>query len=672
MFSDLSLRNSQELMNTAPDSPLVIQLNAENFEKQGDLNKAIAEYRTLLERVPDKPGIHYRIGGLLMSQPGGAKAAEAHKEFEADLKIDARSAGSEYYLGELARQADQLPEAIRRFARATGLNPSFAEAYYGLGRSLLDSGKAADAAAPLETAEKLAPENPTVHFAIASATSAWDENRTPPGSSPAKEHLRETQPDHQDAAQERVGSGQSAAVASGRHARSGDGLEPVAQSDPVAFRSSRCGGGHAVVRRSGRSADPQTPALHRHRSEIEVRVRHQERPVAAQVLRAAMAGGMAIFDFDNDGKLDIFFTNGGKLPEMRKTGPSFYNCLLRNKVDGTFEDVTRKAGLAGENLDYNLGVAVGDYDNDGHEDLFICGGRNVLYHNNGDGTFSDVTKESGIGVKPANTLSVAAAWFDYDNDGLLDLVVSNYTLWSPVTDKRCSAAGVEYYCDPRLFYDPVPHRLYHNLGHGKFEDVTEKSRFGKAAGRGMGITIADFNDDGWQDVFIANDTEANHLFVNLGDGTFEERGLQLGMAYDDTAKAVSSMGSDARDYNNNGRVDIFTNNLMGQTWALFQNGGDFFRYVSPNVKLAELSPPYSGWSNAFIDYDNDGWQDLYSANGDVDNIKPNARRHDTMFENLGGKEFCDVSREMCKTSCIGSSTSSRGTRASRMPCTIRA
>jgi enediyne biosynthesis protein E4 len=362
-----------------------------------------------------------------------------------------------------------------------------------------------------------------------------------------------------------------------------------------------------------------------------------------------MAGGVAIFDFDNDGRMDIFFTNGAKLPQMKKTGPAFYNCLLRNKGDGTFEDVTRKAGLAGENLDYNLGVAAGDYDNDGHEDLFVCGaGRNTLYHNNGDGTFSDVTKESGIGAKPANTLSVAAAWFDYDNDGLLDLVVSNYTLWSPATDKRCSAAGVEYYCDPRLFYDAVPHRLYHNLGHGKFEDVTEKSGFGRASGKGMGISIADFNDDGWQDVFIANDTEANHLFMNQGNGTFEERGLQLGVAYDDSAKAVSSMGSDARDYDNDGRVDIFTNNLMGQTWELFQNGGDFFRYVSPNVKLTDLSAGYSGWSAAFVDYDNDGWKDLYSANGDVDNIKPNARQHDTMFENVEGREFRDVSGAMGK------------------------
>jgi tetratricopeptide (TPR) repeat protein len=169
VFSDLSLRNSRELMNTAPDSPLVIQLNAENFEKQGDLNKAIAEYRILLQRVPDKPGIHYRIGGLLMSQPGPTVASEARKEFAAELQIDPGSAGSEYYLGELAKRAGDLPEAVRRFARATELNAGFAEAYYGLGRSLLDAGKTAEAVTPLETAAKLTPENPTVHFALATA-----------------------------------------------------------------------------------------------------------------------------------------------------------------------------------------------------------------------------------------------------------------------------------------------------------------------------------------------------------------------------------------------------------------------------------------------------------------------------------------------------------------------
>ncbi len=360
-----------------------------------------------------------------------------------------------------------------------------------------------------------------------------------------------------------------------------------------------------------------------------------------------MCGGVALFDFDNDGRLDIFFTNGAQLPEMKKTNPSYYNCLLKQKRDGTFEDVTAKAGLLGEHLDFNFGVAVGDYDNDGYEDLFICSaGRNVLYHNNGDGTFTDVTEASGIGGKPPGTLSVVAAWFDYDNDGLLDLIVANYTFWTPQTDLRCTMGGKEYYCDPRR-YKSVPPRLYHNLGHGKFEDVTEKSGLAKSPGKGMGISIADFNNDGWQDVFIANDTEPNSLFINKGNGTFEERGLELGVAYNDNAHTGSSMGSDAKDYDNDGNVDIFYNNLMGQVWQLLRNRGNLFTFPYAS-KIQTLSRPFSGWSNGFIDYNNDGWKDIYSANGDVDDVNEDSPQHDTMFENVDGKTFVDVSAEMGK------------------------
>jgi hypothetical protein len=297
-------------------------------------------------------------------------------------------------------------------------------------------------------------------------------------------------------------------------------------------------------------------------------------------------------------------------------------------------------------LGYNFGVAVGDFDNDGHEDLFITGaGQNTLYRNNGNGTFTDITAGSGLS-KPADTMSIGAAWFDYDNDGLLDLVVANYTKWSPASDKRCAAEGVEYYCDPRLHYEAVPARLYRNKGHGKFEDVTEKSGFGAVKGKAMGISLADFNGDGLLDVFIANDTEPNTLFLNKGDGTFEEKGLPMGVAYDDSSNAVSSMGSDAKDFDNDGKVDIFYNDLMGQSFALFRNMGDSFRYVSPPTRITQLSNAFSGWSAAFVDFDNDGWKDLYNANGDVDNIKSNARQHDTMFRNLGGKQFADVSPDM--------------------------
>ncbi len=357
----------------------------------------------------------------------------------------------------------------------------------------------------------------------------------------------------------------------------------------------------------------------------------------------AMCGGVAALDFDNDGYMDLYFTNGAKLPELEKSGPRFYNCMLRNRGDGTFEDVTARAGLAGKDLGFSFGVAAGDYDNDGYPDLFVCNaGRNVLYHNNGDGTFTDVTARSGIGGKPKDVLSVAAAWFDYDNDGKLDLVVSNYTVWSPQTDKICAANGREYYCHPRV-YASVAQRLYHNLGNGRFEDVTESSGFGRELGKGMGIAIADFNRDGYQDVLIANDTVRNFLFINQGNGTFKESAFAWGVAYDESGNAGSSMGADARDYDNDGWPDLFYNNLKGQIWGLFHNaGGKALDYVSGLSRVSRLSEANSGWSNGFIDYNNDGWKDVYSSNGDIETMAE-SKQHDTMFENVDGKEFRDVS-----------------------------
>jgi hypothetical protein len=360
-----------------------------------------------------------------------------------------------------------------------------------------------------------------------------------------------------------------------------------------------------------------------------------------------MCGGVAIFDYDRDGRMDIFFTNGAKMPEMKKTDPSYYNLLLHQKSDGTFEDTTVKAGLTGEDLDFNFGVAAGDYDNDGYADLFLAAaGRNTLYHNNGDGTFRDVTAESGIGTKPKDTLSVVAAWFDYDRDGLPDLVVSNYTFWTPKLDLRCTMADKEFYCDPRR-YPSVPHRLYRNLGKGRFADVTDLMGLTASPGKGMGVSIADFNDDGWLDFFVANDTDPNFLFINRGGKKLEEVGLQAGVAYNDNAQTGSSMGSDAKDFDNDGRVDIFYNNLMGQVWGLLRNmGDDLFQLVSHSTKVQRLSLAYAGWSNGFIDYNNDGWKDIYSSNGDVDQVNERSPQHDTIFENVDGKSFVDVSEEL--------------------------
>ena len=375
-----------------------------------------------------------------------------------------------------------------------------------------------------------------------------------------------------------------------------------------------------------------------------------------------MCGGVAVLDYNNDGQMDLFFTNGAKLPELEKTGGAYDNCLLRNKGDGTFEDVTAKAGLAGKETGYSFGVAAGDYDNDGNEDLLVCSaGRNTLYHNNGDGTFSDVTPGSGLDRKPTGKLSVGAAWLDYDNDGLLDLIVSNYTIWNPLLDRPCframspapaalgsSTVPVESYCSPRDRVSVAP-TLYHNLGNGHFQDVTEEAGINTVLGKGMGISTADFNGDGLVDIFIANDTERNFLFINQGGGKFKEEALLYGVAYNDLGSAVSSMGSDANDYNNDGRVDIVYNDLAGQIFGLFRNNrGSYFDDVTSQTDIGNLSRPFSGWSIGFIDYDNDGWKDIYSANGDVDNLLVNSKQHDSMFRNVDGNKFVDVTNEMGK------------------------
>ncbi len=361
-----------------------------------------------------------------------------------------------------------------------------------------------------------------------------------------------------------------------------------------------------------------------------------------------MCGGIAAIDYDNNGHIDLFFTNGARLPELVKTTPDFYNCLLRNRGDGTFEDVTAKAGLTGSGLGFCFGVAVADYDNDGFDDIFICNaGANTLYHNNGNGTFTDVTAASGLNRKGENVLSVGAAWFDYNNDGLLDLIVTNYTAWTPQADKTCRMDETrEEYCSPTV-YKSVASNLYRNLGNGRFEDVTEASGIGKALGKGMGISVADFNGDGWMDIFVANDTEPNFLFINQRDGTFKESGLELGVAYNSQGGSVSGMGCDAADFDNDGWIDIVYNDLSGQVYGLMKNeSGKAFTDVTWTSKLGALTRSLSGWSIGFIDFDNDGWKDIYSANGDVDNLAANARQHDTMFRNIDGKTLVDVTETM--------------------------
>jgi enediyne biosynthesis protein E4 len=384
-----------------------------------------------------------------------------------------------------------------------------------------------------------------------------------------------------------------------------------------------------------------------------IHFKHEASPTSRKYLPETMGSGVALLDFDNDGRLDIFFTNGariddpmpsGKLPQ--KDGPKYWNRLFHQKPDGTFEDVTEKAGLAGTG--YSTGIAVGDYDNDGYEDIFVAGfWHNTLYHNNGDGTFRDVIQSAGVA---GSGWSTSAAWVDYDNDGRLDLVVVRYMEWS-FKDIFCGERreGYRAYCHPELF-KAISSLLYHNDGNGKLTEVSHKAGIDKP-GKGLGVAIADYDHDGWIDILIANDAMPQYLFHNKGNGTFEEVGMVAGVALDNSGTAFSGMGVDFEDYNNDGWPDIIITDLANQRYALFLNTAEgVFDYTTNSTGLGNITLLHSGWGARFLDYDNDGWKDLLFAQSHVmDTIEatqPQLRYREPplLARNEHGTRFVDVSQ----------------------------
>ena len=287
-----------------------------------------------------------------------------------------------------------------------------------------------------------------------------------------------------------------------------------------------------------------------------------------------MTGGVAAFDFNNDGCMDVYFANGASLPEMRKTGPQFYNRLFRNNCDGTFTDVTEKAGVAGEG--YSMAVATADFDNDGLPDLFVAGvNRNILYRNLGDGRFEDVTAKAGLsGVDPklGKMWAISAGWFDYDNDGWLDLFVSNYVAWSPAAEKFCGQPDNRQYCHPNT-YRGLPNQLFRNNRDGTFTDVSGPSGIARYIGKGMGLAFADIDGDGFTDVFVANDSVRSLLFHNQGDGTFREIGLEAGVALREDGATIAGMGAAFGDFDGDGLPDLVVSGMMNDGFLLFRNTG---------------------------------------------------------------------------------------------------
>jgi len=378
---------------------------------------------------------------------------------------------------------------------------------------------------------------------------------------------------------------------------------------------------------------------------------HQAPHTSRKYLIETMGSGVALFDCNNDGRLDLYLVNGapysdpepkGSVPE--KTGPQYWNRMYRQKPDGTFEDITEKSGLKG--VGYGMGVAVADYDNDGNEDIFVTAyGGNRLYHNNGDCTFTDVTEKAGVA---GSGWSTSAAWVDLDNDGLLDLVVERYVKWD-WDDVYCGEhrEGLRGYCHPDVF-EAIPMLVYHNDGNGHFSEVSHKLGLDKPA-KALGIAIADYDLDGRIDLYVANDSMPEFLFHQKPDGTFEELGLESEVAVNAEGQTYAGMGVDFADYDNDGWPDIAVTNLANQRYAVYRNNRDgTFDYASNSNGVGAITLLHSGWGIRFMDYDNDGWKDILIAQGhDLDTIEkqsPNLHyREPLLLARNTGKKFVDVS-----------------------------
>ncbi len=378
----------------------------------------------------------------------------------------------------------------------------------------------------------------------------------------------------------------------------------------------------------------------------------QNSPTPQKYLIETMPGGVALLDYNNDGLLDIFLVNGGRITSPMQTpenfdrhDPKYWNRLYRQNKDGTFTDVTERAGLANAgDGNYGMGVAVGDYDNDGYPDLYVTSyGKNILYHNNGDGTFTDVTAKAGVA---GGGWSVSAGFFDYDNDGKLDLFVTRYMDWDTKHSHDCGG-NYHTYCPPEEF-PATTNILYHNNGDGTFTDVSKVSGIAEKKGRALGVAFADYDGDGFTDIYVANDGMQQYLFHNNGNGTFSEVGLEAGAALSQDGRRLSGMGVVFQDYDNDGRPDVVVTELPREIYGVYHNDGDgSFSYRSLETGLGLLSSGSSGWGVGLEDFDNDGWKDLFVAQGhvldNVEQIDPSlhylekpllAMNHDGRFERV--------------------------------------
>jgi tetratricopeptide (TPR) repeat protein len=552
--------------------------------------------------------------------------ARARLAAERATLAEPRSATAWKFLGMAFAAEDRLEEAYLPFSRACDYSASEPGACYYQGRTAYFLSRLPEAEAAFRKASRVPADRPRAILGLASVMEASSKPEQ------ADELFRQALQAKAEGALREYGM---FLFRQGRHTEAVNALEKAGATEDL-----------ARVRKE-LAAAPKTKAIREARPPIQfsafaLPMVVQNHASGNKHLVETMMGGLCAFDFDNDGHLDLYVTNGASLPSLQKSGDADANRLFRNRGDGEFVDVTNEAGVAGRG--YAMAAAAGDYDGDGFLDLFVAGVReNILYRNRGDGHFEDVTQRAGVAGD--GKWSVGAAWFDYDRDGRLDLFVARYVEWDPAAEPYCGdrKPGRRTYCHPRL-YGPLHNLLYRNEGEGRFRDVSVEAGLASHLGKAMGLAVADFDNDGWLDVFVGNDALPNFLFLNRG-GRFEEVATESGVALPNDGRPVSSMGAGIGDIDEDGQEDLVISALSNETFPLFRNlGGAAFQDITAPSGLAALALPYSGWGVGFADFDNDGLPDVFSANGHVmDNAELTSSRAskqpNTVFRNLGAGRF---------------------------------
>ena len=597
------------------------------FSRQKKFNKALPDALRAIELKP-VDYIEYYYFNLALIYRDLLRPKDAIEAYNKTLLIAPKFSRAHLGLGEIYLERNLTEKAIEEFSLAVSLDPKLAKAHLQLGLAEARAGKHDQAVEAFQRALELDPTNHRIHYNLSMSLKRLGKD------SEAQQHLEIFKKSQAQAEEQEYRELQ---VEISKRTDLKDPKAGLVPSSPT-----------SEPRHMDKSSTLHAPGEVVFRdaaSQAGIHFRHINGATPEKYMPETMGSGCLFFDYNDDGWIDIFLVNGGSLVNS-KLAASSHSALYRNNGDGTFSEVTQQAGV--KNQGYGMGACAADYDNDGRKDLYLTNfGSNVLYHNNGDETFSDVTEKAGVGF---SSWGSSCAFADINNDGYLDLFVVNYVDFGLSNNKFCGSLveGLRSYCHPNV-YRGLPNVLYRNNGDGTFTDITQQAGVFTRAGKGLGIAFGDYDNDGWADIYVANDSVPNFLYRNLGNGTFSEVGLSTGVAVDENGLPKAGMGTDWGDFDNDGLLDIYVTNLNSETNTLYRNnGGGLFTDVTWQAGLGQPTLPFVGFGTAFLDYDNDGHLDLVVANGHIlDNVSLSRdnltyAQRNLLFHNEGNGTFREI------------------------------